>query len=154
MSHGSIAGRVAPGFEPVADAFAENFTAHQEVGAACALYHQGHPVVDLWGGLADRDSGRSWQEDTICLVFSAAKGPTATCILQLVEAGQLDIDLPVAHYWPAFGCNGKEAITTRQVLSHQAGLAAVDGAVRIDIRILPLVAAPEHSPDTTVPPLD
>jgi len=132
LSHGSIAGRVAPGFEPVADAFAENFTAHQEVGAACALYHQGHPVVDLWGGLADRDSGRSWQEDTICLVFSAAKGPTATCILQLVEAGQLDIDLPVAHYWPAFGCNGKEAITTRQVLSHQAGLAAVDGELTLE----------------------
>ena len=143
MPEGSVSGQVAAGFEPVAQAFAENFTAHGEVGAACALYHRGRPVLDLWGGLADTAAGRPWQEDTICLVFSAAKGPTATCIHRLVESGQLDLDLPVAHYWPEFGCNGKEGITTRLVLSHQAGLAAVDGDLTLEQVLAwhPVVAA-------------
>lgn len=127
LERGLVEGAVAEGFEPVAQAFAANFARHQEVGAACTLYHRGRPVVDIWGGLADVASGRAWQADTICLVFSAAKGPTTTCIHQLVEAGRLDVDLPVAHYWPEFGCNGKEDISIRQVLSHEAGLAAVDG---------------------------
>ncbi len=126
-----MAGTVASGFEPVARAFAENFRQHGDIGAACALYHRGRPVVDIWGGLADVASRRPWQEDTIVLVFSAAKGPTATCIHQLVEAGQLDLDLPIAHYWPEFGCNGKEQITAAQVLSHQAGLAAVDAELTL-----------------------
>jgi CubicO group peptidase (beta-lactamase class C family) len=127
-----VRGNIAPGFEAVTEAFANNFTQYGEVGAACSLYHRGHCVVDLWGGLADKASGRPWEQDTLVLVFSAAKGPTATCINRLVEAGRLDIDLPVAHYWPEFGCNGKEAITTRMVLSHQAGLAAIDGDLTLE----------------------
>lgn len=127
-----MAGTVETGFEAVAEVFAENFRQHGEVGAACALYHRGRPVVDIWGGLADIESQRPWQEDTVVLVFSAAKGPTATCILQLVEAGRLDLDLPIAHYWPEFGCNGKEQITTAQVLSHQAGLAAIEGELTLE----------------------
>ncbi|WP_165786990.1 serine hydrolase domain-containing protein [Pseudohalioglobus lutimaris] len=143
LERGVVEGRVATGFEPVALAFADNFTNHQEVGAACALYYRGHPVVDIWGGLADVGSGSAWQEDTICLVFSAAKGPTATCIHQLAEAGRLDIDLPIAHYWPEFGCNGKESITTRLVLTHSAGLAAVDGDLTLEQVLAwePVVAA-------------
>lgn len=138
-----MAGAVEPGFESVAHAFAENFRQHGEVGAAVAVYQQGRPVVDLWGGLADVASQRPWQEDTIALVFSAAKGPTATCIHQLVEAGRLDIDQPVAHYWPEFGCNGKELITTAHVLSHQAGLAAVEGELTLEQVLAwdPVVAA-------------
>ena len=89
-------------------------------------------MVDLWGGVADAGSGRPWERDTVALVFSAAKGPTATCVNRLVEAGRLDVDLPIAEYWPAFGCNGKERITPRQVLSHQAGLAAVDGDLTLE----------------------
>lgn len=128
----SVSGLVEPGFDAVAAAFANNFTAHGEVGAACAIYRRGRPVVDLWGGLADADSGRPWERDTVALVFSTAKGPTATCIHRLVEAGRLDVDAPVAAYWPEFGCNGKEQVTTRQVLSHQAGLAAVDGDLTLE----------------------
>lgn len=131
LQHGAVAGVVAPGFEPVALAFADNFRQRAEVGAACAIYRDGRPVVDLWGGLADSASGRPWREDTITLVFSAAKGPTATCIHQLAEAGRLDVDRPIAHYWPEFGCNGKEGITTRMVLSHQAGMAAIDGELSL-----------------------
>jgi CubicO group peptidase (beta-lactamase class C family) len=129
---GGIHGFIQPGFEPVADAFTENFLQHGEVGAACAIYHQGRCVVDLWGGLADQKQGRGWEQDTVALVFSAAKGPTATCINRLVEVGLLDVDLPVAHYWPEFGCNGKQDITARQVLSHQAGLAAVEGELTLE----------------------
>ena len=128
----SVSGLVEPGFAAVAEAFANNFSAHGEVGAACAIYRRGRPVVDLWGGLADAGSGRPWERDTVALVFSAAKGPTATCINRLVEAGRLDVDAPVAAYWPEFGCNGKERVTTRQVLSHQAGLAAVDGDLTLE----------------------
>ena len=129
---GQVKGCVEPGFESVAEAFAKNFSDHGEVGAACALYHRGRAVVDLWGGLADSSTGRVWERDTIVLVFSAAKGPTATCINRLAEQGKLDIDLPIAHYWPEFGCNGKERINTRMVLSHQAGLAAVDGELTLE----------------------
>ena len=123
---------MASGFEPVAQAFAENFRQHAEVGAACALYKGEQLVVDIWGGLADQASGRPWEEDTITLVFSAAKGPTATCIHQLVEAGRLDVDLPIAHYWPEFGCNGKEQITLRMVLPHRAGLADIAGDLTLE----------------------
>ncbi len=127
-----ISGRVEQGFEAVAEAFAQNFARHGEVGAACALYRDGRTLVDIWGGLADPETAKPWGPDTIALVFSAAKGPTATCIHRLVEAGSLDIDRPIADYWPAFGCNGKETITTRMVLSHRAGLAAVEGDLTLE----------------------
>ncbi len=143
LEQGRVAGRVANGFEPVAEAFADNFRLHGEVGAACALYRGDRVVVDIWGGFAHPAERRAWEQDTIALVFSAAKGPTATCINQLAEANRLDVDLPVAHYWPEFGCNGKEGITTRMVLSHQAGLAAVDGELTLEQVLAwdPVVAA-------------
>lgn len=128
----SVSGLVEPGFEAVAEAFANNFVEHGEVGAACALYRRGQCVVDIWGGLADPESGALWERNSLVLVFSAAKGPTVTCIHRLVEAGLLDIDLPIGDYWPEFACNGKEKITTRMVLTHQAGLAAVDGELTLE----------------------
>lgn len=122
-----IQGVVASGFEAVADAFRSNFTANRDVGAACCIYRNGQPVVNIWGGLADPASAAPWREDSLQLCFSATKGPTTICILQLMEQGLLDIDAPVANYWPEFGCNGKEQITTRMILSHRAGLPAVEG---------------------------
>lgn len=119
-------------FEAVKEAFRRNFTDHGEVGAACCVYRDGRPVVDLWGGIADQETGREWHDDTVVLVFSAAKGPTATCIHQLAERGLLDIDAPVCRYWPEFAVNGKESITTRMVLSHRAGLAAVDADLTLE----------------------
>jgi CubicO group peptidase (beta-lactamase class C family)/pimeloyl-ACP methyl ester carboxylesterase len=120
-------GRVAPGFDAVRDAFAANFDMHGDAGAACCVYLDGRPVVDLWGGFADLAAGRPWAEDTIQLVFSATKGVTAVCVHRLVEEGRLDLDAPVAEYWPEFAACRKGAIPVRWVLSHQAGLAAVDG---------------------------
>jgi len=118
---------VAPDFEAVRHAFEKNFSDHGDVGAACTVFYKGKPVVDLWGGKADLQSNTLWQPDTLQLCFSATKGVTAICLLQLVEQGLLDLDKPIAYYWPEFGCAGKESITPRMVLSHRAGLAAIAG---------------------------
>lgn len=127
-----IHGDVAPGFGPVADAFATNLAEHGEVGAAVCAYLGGEPVVDLWGGVADPATGRPWARGTVVGVFSVTKGITATCANLLVERGQLDPDAPVARYWPEFAANGKEAIPVRWLLSHRAGVAAVDGDLTWD----------------------
>jgi len=121
-----IGGWVEPGWEKVADAFRANFDDGKELGAAVALYQGGRPVVDLWGGVADGTTGRPWAEDSIVLVFSSTKGMTAILAHMLVERGRLDLDAPVATYWPEFAASGKEAIPVRWLLSHQAGLPAVD----------------------------
>jgi CubicO group peptidase (beta-lactamase class C family) len=123
---------VAEGFEGVSDAFQKNFTSHGELGAACAVFHRGRCVVNLWGGKADPQSGRAWTESTMLPVFSVAKGVTALCVNRLIAAGQIDPSRPVADYWPEFGCNGKEAITVEQVMCHRAGLAAVDGDLTLE----------------------
>ncbi|WP_406483987.1 serine hydrolase domain-containing protein [Streptomyces sp. NBC_01568] len=122
----TIDGEVAPGFEPVREAFMENFTQHGDIGAAVCVYWHGRPVVDLWGGVADPETGRPWTRDTLQLVYSATKGATATAAHMLVERGLLDLDAPVAKYWPEFAANGKADIPVRWLLSHQAGLVALD----------------------------
>ena len=126
MSGVELQGTVAPGFERVADAFLANFAQHGDVGAACCLHLDGEPVVDVWGGLADQATGRPWARDTIVIVFSCTKGVTAVAANQLIERGDLDPDAPIAWYWPEFAANGKSDIPVRWVLSHRAGLAAVD----------------------------
>jgi CubicO group peptidase (beta-lactamase class C family) len=119
-----IGGYVEPGFGAVADAFQRNFAQHGELGAAFAAHHEGRKVVDIWGGVADRDTGASWQEDTLQLIFSGTKGLTAGCVLLLVDDGLLDPDAYVSVYWPEFSARGKTEITVADVLSHRAGLAA------------------------------
>ena len=123
----AVDGYVATEFEPVLDAFAQNFDGRGEVGAAVCVYFDGQPVVDLWGGLADPTSGAAWQEDTLVLVYSATKGVTATCANLLVQRGLLDPEATVATIWPEFAANGKAKITVGQVMSHQAGLPYVEG---------------------------
>ena len=122
-----IDGDAEPGFGPVADAFAANFADGAELGAAVSVYVDGRNVVNLWGGVADATNGRPWREDTSALAFSCTKGLVAICAHQLAQAGQLDLDAPVSRYWPEFGRNGKHTITTRCLLSHRAGLLAIDG---------------------------
>jgi CubicO group peptidase (beta-lactamase class C family) len=126
-SETAVQGHVEEGWGKVADAFRSNFEGNPgELGAACCVYVGGRPVVDLWGGLVDRKSNRPWNEDTIALVASTTKGATAICAHLLAQRGDLDLDAPVARYWPEFGANGKEQIPVRWVLSHQAGLPVVD----------------------------
>jgi len=127
-----IHGSVAPGFEPVREAFERNFTERGDVGAAVCCYRAGEPVVDLWGGLASLHSGQEWREDTLALLFSTTKGFTATCIHLLVERGELELDAPVARYWPEFAANGKQRITLRDVLAHRAGIPIVEGEFTLE----------------------
>ena len=124
-----VQGYVEPGFEPVRDAFAENFEKHGDVGAAFAAYKDGRPVVDLWGGVADRSTGRPWHEDTTVMVFSTTKGATALCANILAERGELDVDAPVVEYWPEFGKEDKEEIPVRWLLCHKAGLPFVEAHI-------------------------
>ena len=125
----TIEGTVAAGFEPVRQAFAANFAEHGDIGAAVSVYRHGELVVDLRGGVADQETGRPWQQDTLQLVYSATKGVTATAALLLAQQGKLDLDAPVAEYWPEFAANGKADIPVRWLLSHRAGLVTLDQAL-------------------------
>ena len=138
-----INGTVQDGYGKVADAFGANFDDYEELGAAFALYVDGDCKVDVWAGVADKTTGRAWEEDTLQLVFSTTKGAAAVCVAQLVEAGKIDYDAPVASYWPEFAAEGKDAITVCQLLSHQGGLPYVDAPLTFDdvLAVDPVVAA-------------
>lgn len=109
-------------FAKVREEFARNFSERDDLGASVAITVNGEPVVELWGGYADPDRQRPWQQDTLVNVYSTTKGLTALCAHMLVDRGQLDIDRPVAEYWPEFAQAGKESVTVRHLLTHQAGL--------------------------------
>jgi CubicO group peptidase (beta-lactamase class C family) len=115
-----IEGTYEPRFEPVA-ALMRKQIAHYGGGAAAAVFIDGKPVVDIWAG-PGRSDGTPWQRDTMSICYSGTKGIAATAIHMLATEGRIDYEAPVAEYWPEFGCNGKERITVRQLLSHQAGL--------------------------------
>lgn len=113
-------------FRGVREAFAENLARHGEVGAAVAVTVEGKPVVDLWAGHADAARTRRWTRDTIVNIASATKGPTAICAHRLADQGLLDLEAPVAAYWPEFAQAGKAAIGVHLLLSHRAGLPAIE----------------------------
>jgi len=120
-----IAGTCDARFAAVREAFRENFAQRGELGAAVAVIVEGRPVVELWCGWADADRSRAWRQDTVVNVFSVGKAVAALCVLMLVSRGSLELDEPVSRRWPEFAAAGKESITVREVLSHQAGLAAI-----------------------------
>jgi CubicO group peptidase (beta-lactamase class C family) len=120
-----IQGNCDTRFASVRDEFAHNFAERGEVGASVCVMLEGRTVVDLWGGIAERHTGRPWERDTIGLVWSSTKGATALCAHILISRGLLDLDRTVASYWPEFGQAGKERITVRMLLDHQAGLPAI-----------------------------
>lgn len=121
-----ISGAVAPGFEPVAAVFEENFASRGDVGAGCCVYVEGRPVVDLTGGQFSPGSERPYDASTLQLVASATKGALAIAALRLSERGELDLNAPVARYWPEFAAAGKADLPVRHLLSHRAGLPCVD----------------------------
>ena len=125
MTDVPIGGWCEAGFEGVREAFARNFSEHGDVGAATAVYLNGEPVVDLWGGWYSPEQERAWDRNTLVNVFSTTKGLAAFCAHRLVEQGLLDVDAPVAQYWPEFAAAGKGEIPVRHLLNHQAGMAAV-----------------------------
>jgi len=122
-------GYVAAGFESVAEQFERNFAERAELGAAFAAIRGDEVLVDLWGGLADRASGRPWSEDTLQLIFSGAKGIVAVCMLLLHERDQLDFDVPVARYWPEFD---KPDIMVRDIVGHTARLPGIERPLTIE----------------------
>jgi CubicO group peptidase (beta-lactamase class C family) len=117
-----IAGTCAPEFTRVRDAFEDNFAHRREVGAAVAVWVEGDLVVNLWGGSADAAGTRPWQQDTLASVYSGSKGLASTCIHLLADRGEIDLDAPVARYWPEFGQAGKQDITIAMVLGHRSGV--------------------------------
>jgi CubicO group peptidase (beta-lactamase class C family) len=120
-----VEGTCDPKFSRVRDAFVENFEKRNEVGAAAAVMLDGKSVVDLWAGHADRAKTRPWTRDELVNVYSTTKGVTAICAHRLADQGKLDLDAPVAKYWPEFAQGGKDKMPVRFLLSHRAGLPAV-----------------------------
>ncbi|MFE6055602.1 serine hydrolase domain-containing protein [Kitasatospora sp. NPDC056446] len=119
-------------FGAVADAFAANFAEFPELGAAVTVYSGGRRVVELWGGTADERTGRAWTQDTLVPVFSCAKGPVSIGAHLLAQQGRLDLDAPVARYWPEFARHGKQSVTTRMILGHRAGIPALDAVLSFE----------------------
>lgn len=140
-----IQGRVSPGFEAVRVAFAENFVRRRELGGACCAFVRGEKVVDLWGGVRNKQTSEAWEQDTMVVVNSATKGLAAMTLAIAHSRGWLDYEQPVCVYWPEFAQNGKKLITVRQLLAHQAGLFAisepVDRSVVADLDRLAVVLA-------------
>jgi CubicO group peptidase (beta-lactamase class C family) len=141
----SIQGHVSRGFEAVHGAFTENFVRRGELGGACCAFVRGEKVVDLWGGVRNKQTGEEWEQDTMVVVHSATKGLAAMTLAIAHSRGWLDYEQPVCTYWPEFGQQGKEKITVRQLLAHQAGLFAinepVDRSVVADLDRLAVVLA-------------
>jgi CubicO group peptidase (beta-lactamase class C family) len=125
----SVEGRVSHGFENVREAFADNFTHREELGGGCCVYLRGEKVVDLWGGIRNRDTHEPWHQNTMVIVYSATKGLAAMTLALAHSRGWLDYEERVCTYWPEFAQQGKERITVRQLLAHQAGLFAFDERV-------------------------
>jgi CubicO group peptidase (beta-lactamase class C family) len=120
-----VDGFVAPEWREVRDAFAESFGGEPDEGGSLVVRRHGEVVLDVWGG-ADPLSGAPWQRDSVTMGFSITKGAVTVLLLQLVDRGLVDLDEPVATYWPEFGAAGKEALTVRDVLTHRVGLPAID----------------------------
>ena len=126
----TVEGACKPGFERVAEVFKRNFDQNGEVGASVCLTLGGETVVDLWGGIADRQTATPWTRDTVSLVFSCTKGATALCAHMLASRGQLDVDAPVAELWPEFAAGRKQQATTRMMLDHSVGVPALRAPVK------------------------
>jgi CubicO group peptidase (beta-lactamase class C family) len=135
----TIHGDVSRGFEGVREAFAENFTHRHELGGACCAYVGGEKVVDLWGGVRNKQTREPWDRDTMVIVYSATKGLAAMTLAVAHSRGWLDYNERVSTYWPEFAQHGKDRITVRQLLAHQAGLYALDVPIDRD-----LVADPDR----------
>ena len=128
----SVGGFVAPGFEEVRTEFERNFAERGEIGAAVAAYRRGEKVVDLWGGRRAPGSDAPWNEDTMVNVASTTKGLAAMTLAIANSRGWLDYDAPVVRHWPEFAQNGKEHVTVRQLLGHEAGLVLLDEQLTVD----------------------
>ena len=125
-------GECAEGFEGVREAFQKNFEQDLEIGASFSAWHEGRCVVDLWGGFADGAKSRPWERDTLVNVYSTTKAMAALSTLMLVDRGVVDLDAPVARYWPEFAAAGKEGVLVRHLLSHTSGVPGWEEPITVD----------------------
>src|SRR5262245_40753421 len=117
-----VHGTCHPQFAAVRDALEKNLNNGEDIGSSAAVFIDGEPVVDIWGGFIDETRTRPWERDTIVNNFSTTKTMTALCALVLADRGELEVDAPVAKYWPEFSAEGKGSISVRQLLAHASGL--------------------------------
>ncbi|MGB0221923.1 MAG: serine hydrolase domain-containing protein [Luminiphilus sp.] len=129
MSDDLVEGYCDPRFQAVRDQLAQALASGFDTGASVAVEHQGEMVVNLWGGYKDREKTDPWSKDTLINVFSTTKAITATCFLQLVERGKVDLDALVGDYWPEYACNGKEKTRVSDFLCHRAAMHGFQGGV-------------------------
>jgi CubicO group peptidase (beta-lactamase class C family) len=122
----AVKGQVSQGFEALREVFADNFARRRELGGACCACYRGQKVVDLWGGIRNKQTGDPWERDTMAIVYSATKGLAAMTLAIAHSRGWLDYEERVCAYWPEFAQYDKERITVRQLLAHQAGLYMLD----------------------------
>jgi CubicO group peptidase (beta-lactamase class C family) len=122
-----------PRFERLKAAFVANFEADLELGASIAATWRGEPVVDLWAGWADVAKTRPWERDTLVPIFSTTKMMVTLSVLMLVDQGRIDLDAPIATYWPEFAAGGKEAVIVRDFLTHQAGVPGFTPGVPVSL---------------------
>jgi len=127
-----VGGFVAPGWEEVKEKFTENILTGTDLGSQLSIYHNGEEVVHLYGGIADRKSGRKYDEKTLQVVFSSTKVMTSLVVAMLADRGLIDYDEKIATYWPEFAQNGKEHITVAELMQHSAGLHTPDGNYTLD----------------------
>mgnify|MGYP004001538021 FL=1 len=132
-THPEIHGDCDPRFQAVRDALANNFATHDELGSAVTVYHEGQKVVDLWGGHMDAARSKPWREDTLCIMYSIAKSICATSVHILADRGLVDLEAPVADYWPEFAQNGKEGVLVRHIISHNCGVCFADATEAGDV---------------------
>jgi len=129
---GLVRGRFDAAFAEVAEEFVRGFTAQGELGASLCVRHAGRIVVDLWGGVADKETRMPWEEDTVSVVFSSTKGAVALCAHLLAAQGHLRFDQRVTHYWPEYGGGNKAGTTVQMVLDHTAGLPVLRSPLKVD----------------------
>jgi CubicO group peptidase (beta-lactamase class C family) len=127
-----VQGHCEDRFSGVAEVLEHNLESGADVGASVAVFVDGQPVVDIWGGFRDEDHAAPWESDTITNVWSTTKTMTALCALLLADRGELDVNAPVARYWPEFKAAGKEAVEVRHLLGHTAGLAGWQEPITVE----------------------
>ena len=120
-----VKGAVEPGFERLRDQFEKHFRQGLEAGAALAVYRDGVKIADLWGGTKDKEGNLAWQQDTLVNVFSTSKAVTAFCVQKALDQRLIDVDKPIAYYWPEYGCEGKSNTKVSWILNHRTGLPAL-----------------------------
>ncbi|MGJ9423462.1 serine hydrolase domain-containing protein [Aeromicrobium sp. CF3.5] len=128
----SVSGSCDPRFEELGELLADSVASGADRGASVCVVHEGRTVVDLWHGSADPEATVPWQSDTIVPVWSITKVMANLCVMMLVDRGLIDVDAPVATYWPEFAAAGKEAVTVAHVLSHASGVSGWDQPVEVD----------------------